>query len=259
MKKLIPILIFAVLAGAVHAAPITLQNASATFYQTYGAIYAPGQSIDGTTTGDFGWGTYAQPPGYAQTQSWVAETASPISNVGGSTLSINLYQNNSQFSGQSESIYLFKIYVTTDAYGTFGATTSIGNPDGGTLTGNWTLLTPDSATIAASSGYSPTLTIQPDNSVVAGGTIGSGINTVTYNVELTTALTGITGIRLETIKDGANGPGRAFPGANAFVLTEFTLDATASVPEPSTEALLFVSCAGLAAWFLRRKKCSMTA
>ena len=79
-----------------------------------------------------------------------------------------------------------------------------------------------------------------DGSVLAGGTVpGQAV----YDVRGVTDLSGVTGIRLEVLKDPSlprGGPGFAANGN--FVLSEIQLDATPT-PEPSA---LFLMLTGLA-------------
>ena len=104
------------------------------------------------------------------------------------------------------------------------------------MTANWTVL--QDLVVQGPPGM--TFTNLPDDSVLAGGVVpGQGV----YEVSAATNLSGITGIRLEVLKDPslpAGGPG--FYANGNFMLTEIQLNA-APVPEPATRALLF---AGLA-------------
>jgi len=101
----------------------------------------------------------------------------------------------------------------------------------------WTQLTP---ILAHSSGGS-TLTIQPDNRILASGT---NPNNDVYTVWAVTDMKNITGVRLETPKDASlphNGPGRSGSNGN-FVLTEFTMDE--SQPVGGTDAPVDVVSGG---------------
>jgi hypothetical protein len=80
---------------------------------------------------------------------------------------------------------------------------------------HWTMLRPDSMKSAEGA----TLTLQPDNSVLASG---KNPDKDTYTISVTTEMTGITALRLEVMTDKklpARGPGRA-PNGN-FVLQDF--------------------------------------
>jgi PEP-CTERM motif-containing protein len=100
---------------------------------------------------------------------------------------------------------------------------------GGNVTANWTVLT--DLVVQGPSGM--TFMTLPDDSVLAGDDIpGQGF----YGVTGVTDLSGITGIRLEILKDPslpAGGPGFYLNGN--FVLTELEL---ATIPEPATLTLL---------------------
>ncbi len=149
------------------------------------------------------------------------ETASDAGIAGGTLFSFNLEQF--LFRGD-HTIGHFRISITQDTRGSFS---------------NWTVLDPITA---MSSQAGTILTIQPDSSILASGS-NSGDNV--YTITAQTALTGITGIRLETLTDSSlpnNGPGRAANGN--FVLTEFKVDQQAApVPEPSS--ILLAACAGI--------------
>ena len=88
-----------------------------------------------------------------------------------------------------------------------------------------------------------TFTILPDDSILAGGVVAAqGVYDVTYLVPVS----GITGLRLETLQDASlpfDGPGLASGNGN-FSLTELVLDVS-SVPEPDTLALFGLALAGL--------------
>jgi len=89
----------------------------------------------------------------------------------------------------------FRWSVTTDDRSTYAD----GLPIGGNVTANWTVL--EDLTVKCPSGV--TFTNLPDDSVLAGGVVpGQG----TYEVNAVTDLAGITGIRLEVLKD-PNTPG----------------------------------------------------
>jgi hypothetical protein len=125
-----------------------------------------------------------------------------------------------------------------------------GLPAGGNVGDDsiWTVLTP----LTAASALGATLTINPDNSVLA-----SGVETLgdTYTVTADTALTGITGIRLRALADAslpADGPGRTAGDGN-FIVTNFAVS-QAAVPEPCTLALLASSLIGLLAYAWRKRK-----
>jgi len=196
-----------------HAAPISLQNATATFSQ---AGLSVGQTIDTITTGLNGW---AIDPNEVN-QSAVWETASNVGGYLGANFTFTLYNN-----FNDHAIGKFRISVTSDARATFAD----GLSSGGDVSATWTELTPQSA--VATNG--PTLTILGDNSILASGT---NPQTTVYTVTATSSQTAITGIRLEVLEDPSlpfNGPGRQAVNGN-FVLSEFQVDAVNLVPEPAT-------------------------
>ena len=84
------------------------------------------------------------------------------------------------------------------------------------LGANWVVLQP----ALAVSEQGASLTIQPDQSILASGTL---TDTDIYTITVVTTLRGITGVRIEALEDPSlplTGPGRAQTGN--FVLSEFT-------------------------------------
>jgi hypothetical protein len=238
------------LAGALtplFGGPITLQNATATFSQTFsGQNFYASSMIDGSFTdavGD-GWAIY-DPISGMSAQTAVFETQSDVGFATGVDFTFQLYQLYSE--PYEHTVGRFRLSVTTDNRATFAD----GLQSGGDVTAAWTVLVP--LTVSGTNG--PTLTILPDGSVLAGGTSPA---TSVYTVTGSTALLGITGIRLEVLQDPSlpySGPGRYFGNGN-FVLTEFTVDATAgagpgAVPEPATAGLMLAAFGALAC--LRRR------
>jgi hypothetical protein len=134
----------------------------------------------------------------------------------------------------------FRLSATADDRGTFAD----GLQTGGDVAASWTVLTP--LTALATNGAA--LTILADGSVLASGTSPA---TSVYTVTASTALSGITGIRLEVLEDASlpfSGPGRFAANGN-FVLTEFTVDAaagTGDVPEPATAGMAAAAFVALA-------------
>jgi hypothetical protein len=196
-----------------NASPIGLQNATATFSQN---LFSVAFAIDGSTSNGEGWAIDPQ----EANQIAVFQTNVNVGFAGGSNFTFTLTQN----FGTQHDLGDFRLSVTTDSL-----------PTAGNVTANWILLTPTSAVAANGT----TLSVLGNSSVLASGT---SPNTDVYTVKAFTALTGITGIRLEVLTNPSlpfNGPGR-HPTNGNFVLSELGLDVTAAVPEPAAW-LLFLS------------------
>jgi hypothetical protein len=239
------------LAGALtplFGGPITLQNATATFSQTVNnQNFFASSMIDGSFLGGVGEGWAIYDPTYGTlAQTAVFETQSNVGFATGVDFTFQLHQLYTVTPGHT--VGRFRLSVTTDDRDTFAD----GLQSGGAVTANWTVLTP----LTASGTLGPALTILGDESVLASG---AAPGTSVYTVTGSTALSGITGIRLEVLEDPSlptDGPGRYFTNGN-FVLTEFTVDATAgaeagAVPEPATAGLMLAAFGALACLRLRR-------
>lgn len=223
------------------AAAVDLQNATATFSQTYYGDFSPGRSIDGDPGGDFGWAIYDgnEFAGTTSAQTAVFETVSDVGTAGGSqvefTLQFNLWWNPAHQLGS------FRLSATTDSRSTFAD----GLATGGDVTANWTVLTVTS--LGSLGGTS--LTLNPDGSILASN---PNPTTDTYTVRTQTGLVGITGFRLEALESASLptwGPGMQPQNGN-FVLSDFSVSITA-VPEPPG-ALLAAGLLTGAAWVLVR-------
>lgn len=202
--------------------PVALQNATATFSQTLGANFFASTMIDGSFGGGLGQGWAIFNGSGALAQTAVFETVTDPGFAGGTQLTFTLSQ---LYDSAQHTVGRFRISVTTDARTGFAD----GLQNGGDVTAAWTVLTP----LSASGTNGPTLTILGDDSVLVSGT---NANNSVYTVAATTALTGITGVRLEVLEDASlpgSGPGRQ-PANGNFVLTEFEVSADAVVPEPAT-------------------------
>lgn len=215
-------------ASDAYAAPILLQQATATFSQSGFSI---GAAIDGSSA--TGW---AIDPNEVN-QTAVFETSTDVFTSGG-TLTFTL----SQLLGNQHTIGRLRLSATTDNRSLFAD----GLASGGDVTANWTVLNPASYV----STNSATLTELGDNSILASGT---SPQTDIYTISLFTALSGITGFRLEVLEDPSlpfNGPGRQPINGN-FVLTNLAVDAVnatpTTVPEPTSLILLGGGLAGLIA------------
>jgi hypothetical protein len=210
----------------VNAAPVGLQQATATFSQTDFSIAT---AINGTTADDKGW---AISPGTLRTdipsQTAAFETATDVGFLSGSLLTFTLIQTHSN---PGHTLGRFRLSITTDNRSQFAD----GLDTGGDVTANWTVLDPS----VLSSANGTTLTKLGDFSIRASGTAPA---TDTYTISASTTLTGITGVRLEALEDPSfpyNGPGR-FPENGNFVLSEFQMS-IAQVPEPASTSLFLFS------------------
>jgi hypothetical protein len=162
------------------------------------------------------------------------ETVSDLGLAGGSVLTFTLTQTHSN---PGHVLGRFRLSVTTDNRSLF----CDGLATGGDVTANWTVLSPGSVSALNTSTFS----ILGDKSILAGGTTPG---TDVYTITAQTALTGITGIRLEALEDPSlpfNGPGR-WPGNGNFVLSEFEVG-VAPIPEPAAGATTAVGLLSLAA------------
>jgi len=226
MKTVSKILVSICCAIALQAKATTgvgLQQATATFSQTFSGDYSVGRAINGTIADGLGWAIHPQ-EGLNQTAAF--ETTADIGFAGGSLLTFTLNQSHTTPGGHI--LGHFRLSVTTDDRSTF----CDGLPTGGDVTANWTVLVP----ISLSSSAGETLHVLSDNSILVSGTLPS---TDIFTITAPTSLTGITGIRLEALTDPTlpfNGPGRQ-PDNGNFVLSEFSVGIDV-IPEPSSLALL---------------------
>jgi hypothetical protein len=231
---------------SVHSASVALQNATATFSQTFNGDFTVGRAINGTFAENLGWSvvdaTISDQTNLASAQTAVFETAVNIGFAGGSLLTFNLYQTHG-IDFAKHTIGRFRLSVTTDDRSLFAD----GLHTGGDVTANWTVLDP--STFLSANGA--ILSKQGDFSLLASG---ASPDTDIYTVTALTALTGITGIRLEVLEDPSlpfNGPGRQPLNGN-FELSEFTVDINA-VPEPTSLSLLIAGGLILSASIRSRK------
>jgi hypothetical protein len=220
-----------------HAAPVALQDATATFSQTTFGGFPVSAAIDGILGGSNGW---AIDPMEGTNQTAVFQTVSNVGFAGGTMLTFTM----DQLFGSS-TIGHFNLAVTTDTRSTYAD----GLAAGGNVTANWTILSPLSAT----SSNGATMTTLGDKSILVSGALPS---TDIYTVAADTTLTGITGIRLVALTAPSlpsNGPGALSTNGN-FVLTEFQVDAVPAVPEPETYAMLLAGLGLIGFTALRRKQ-----
>jgi hypothetical protein len=211
----------AVAGPAAVGAPVPLQSATATLSQT--PDFPVSESIDGNLGGAGVTNGWAIGGGTGVPQTAVYETQTDVGGLAGAAFTFTLTQN---FGGNTMGKLRFS--VTTDARTSFAD----GLDNGGDVTATWTELTP--LTALATNGT--TLTIQGDNSILPSG---GGSDSV-YTITASTAVTNITGIRLEALMDASISPGPGRAGNGNFVLQELEVDAVALVPEP-TAALLFMT------------------
>lgn len=188
---------------------VPLQQATATFSQTVGADFVVSRAIDGEFMDNLGWGIYPE----IRSQTAVFETVQDVGISGGSVFKFSLLFNHLSVGGSTgHTLGRFGVSVTTAARESFAN----GEPSNGVMGSSWTVLPILSAT--ATSGA--TMTVLEDNSILVSGVLQP---VDLYTVTATTRLTGITGIRLETLSDPSlpfNGPGREALNGN-FVLSEF--------------------------------------
>lgn len=198
-----------------------LRNATATFSQ------GSGFGIDAAIDEDAGtgWAIGRGGEDSANEETGVFETAVDLGLGGAQTL---LTFTLDQLYGSRYNIGKFRLSATTDDRALFAD----GELTGGDVEASWIELTPTDAWSANGT----TLTINPDNSILASGT---NPDTETYTVEVLTKLHGITGFRLELLEDTSlpfDGPGRG--GNSNLVLTSFNVDAQVIIPEPASALLL---------------------
>ncbi len=226
--------LLAVLASSANA-QVALQNATATFSQSFDGPWNPSQMIDGSTAVRNGWAIF-RTNGSDRTnpETAVFET---VSDYTGGGLEIDMIQNYSNFPGHL--VGRFRWSYTTDNRADFAD----GLANGGDVTANWTVLNPTYVSVPIGMGYS----ILGDGSILT--SIANAPSTATYTVGFGAALSGVTGLRLEVMNDSSlptGGPGHYSNGN--FLLTEVQVQA---VPEPATFMALG---AGALALLKRRRK-----
>lgn len=210
-------------ATLLHAAPVPLQNATATLSQTVSGHFSIANTLLPQSPSNIGWAIYDGPigPPYpvsaTRAQTAVFETVENLGFTNETTLTFTLSQ---LLAGAPQhTIGRLRLSATTAPRQEFAD----GLSTGGNLGTNWVVLEP--ATFATDSGGP--VTVLPDHSLLFGGV--SPVTDV-YYIRAYTALTNITGFRLEVLEDpslpGGDGPGRQPENGN-FVLTGFEVSALA--------------------------------
>jgi serine/threonine protein kinase len=192
-------------------ARVPLQNATATLSQNREAPWPVSSAIDGEFSFG-GWSILGHPEFVDDThqQAAVFETASNIGFAEGSLLTFRLTQH----AGGQRTLGRFRLSVTTDSRDDFAD----GLPSAGDVSARWMVL--DAVNYQSANGA--TLEKLRDGSILASG---SSPETDVYIISAFTALTEITGVRLEVLAHRdlpASGPGRR-PEDGNFVLTELEL------------------------------------
>jgi len=200
---------------------VGLQNATATFSQTFTGDFSVRRAINAASADGLGW---AIDPQEGQNQTAVFPTMANIGFAGGSLLTFTISHAYAVWGGHM--LGRFRLSVTTDDRNTlYDCLAARGD---GTV--HWTVLEPLS--LYSSSGE--ILTKLPDHSIIVSGPLP---NTDVFTITAATTLTGITGIRLEALTDPSlpfNGPGRQPENGN-FVLSEFRVGID-PIPQRSTLA-----------------------
>jgi hypothetical protein len=251
LEGVVGIVLASIMASDVFGALIPLQQPTATFSQSFGSPpydFSVSRAIDGAFFDDNGWAIYN---GQTVAETAAFETVSNVGLPGGTLLTFTLYQSHMP-GGQSPGHLLgrFRLSATTADRSDF-ADGNDGKSTPGDVGDNaiWTVLSP--ATAVSTNGA--TLTVLSDNSILSSGLRP---DKDIYTVTVTTLLTDITGFRLEVLEDDSlpdNGPGRADNGN--FVLTEFQVDDTPAVPEPSTLVVWsLLGASGVTLGWRRRKR-----
>ena len=233
-------LLFAGLPSA-QAAPVPLQNATATFSQTFSspAVFPVSRTIDGSTAATNGWAiARGGAPGQTLPETAVFET---VTDLGSSTVTFTLNQT----SVVNHTLGRFRLSATTDLRSNFAN----GLDSLGQLGSSWTVLDP---LTYSSSAIGDSFTELGDMSLRLSPAVSPA--TAVYTITANVPFNGITGFRLDVMADASfadSGPGRAVNGN--FVLTEFQVDAIPlAIPEPGAMVLAALALAGLAASRWRR-------
>jgi hypothetical protein len=203
--------------GVAKANPVPLQNASATFSQTFDGGYLASEMLDGFFGPGNGWAVFNG--GVTSAQTAVMET---VTDLTAPAVQFDLHQ----FHGTNHTLGRFRFSVTTDDRATFAD----GLSSSGDVSANWTVLALTGAALPAGINFS----VLGDGSIlIAGANPATAIYSLTFNLPFG----GVTGVRLEALEDPSlptGGPGRQTNGN--FVVSE--LVATSIIPTPAAAALL---------------------
>jgi hypothetical protein len=187
---------------------VGLQNATATFSQSFNGPWLASEMIDGNFGDLNGWAIFQSGADPTPPQTAVFETTADLTAPG---LSIRMFQNYSSLPGHTIGRYRWS--YTTDDRGTFAD----GLQTGGDVSANWTVLTPSNVSGGAAFGS----TILGDGSILM-SSISAPPSNVQYLVTFNSPVVGATGFRIEAMADSSlpfNGPGMYTPNGN-FVITE---------------------------------------
>jgi len=223
-------------------AGILLQNATASYTQEPYSFWSPARTIDGVIEGIYtSWAIYhpdETPGNWVHSETIVWETQRDLTVSCETPLGFLLYQKD-RLPLPGHNLGRFRLSYTTDDRSTFAD----GLPTGGDVSANWVVINPSWA-------YSETgeqFTKLDDLSLLVSG---GANNYPTYIITASIAAVGITGFRLEALKDPSlpyGGPGRDISAGN-FHLSEFVV-----VPEPATLVFMIAGAAGLIAGGRRGK------
>jgi hypothetical protein len=216
-------------------AVILLQNATAT-YSSPSSYWTPAKTIDGVISGVYtSWTIYRPdetPGNWVHSETIVWETQQDLTVSCETPLVFMLYHRD-WIPLPDHNLGRFRLSYTTDDRSTFAD----GLATGGDVSANWTVIDPAWS-------YSETgeqFTKLADLSLLVSG----GANSYpTYMVGASLTVVGITGFRLEAIRDPSlpyGGSGRDI-SAGSFHLSEFVV-----VPEPVTLVFLISGAGGLIA------------